>query len=102
MSLPDKCSVIRREYTFLQNVRISDAHRRPEPCPAEGCGEEPMRGLKGCATPGAQTMCNGYISYADFNGGITVIPPTGPQSLQTLDPLGLGVNSAVLDLTNRH
>lgn len=44
-------------------------------------------------TPGAQTMCNGYISYADVNGGITVIPPTGPQSLQTLDPLGLGVNT---------
>ena len=52
------------------------------------------------STPGAQTMCNGFISYADVNGGITVIPPTGPQSLQTLDPLGLGVNSAVLDLTN--
>ncbi len=52
------------------------------------------------STAGAQTMCNGYISYADVNGGTTVIPPTGPQSLQTLDPLGLGVNSAVLDLTN--
>jgi len=52
------------------------------------------------STPGAQTMCNGFISYADVNGGITAIPPTGPQSLQTLDPLGLGVNSAVLDLTN--
>jgi len=52
------------------------------------------------ATPGAQTLCNGYTSYADVNGGTTVIPPTGPQSLQTLDPLGLGVNPAVLDLKN--
>lgn len=52
------------------------------------------------ATPGAQTLCNGFISYADVNGGTTVIPPTGPQSLQTLDPLGLGVNPAVLDFTN--
>src|SRR5215475_9553654 len=53
------------------------------------------------ATPGAQTLCNGYISYLDVNNGITVIPPTGSQSLQTLDPLGLGLNPAVLDLTNR-
>ena len=36
-----------------------------------------------------------------MNGGTTVIPPTGPQSLQTLDPLGLGLNPAVLDLTGR-
>jgi len=52
------------------------------------------------ATPGAQTLCNGYISYTDLNGGTTVIPPTGAASLQALDPLGLGVNPAVLDLTN--
>lgn len=52
------------------------------------------------ATPGAQTLCNGYISYTDVNGGTTVIPPTGAASLQSLDPLGLGINPAVLDLSN--
>ena len=52
------------------------------------------------ATPGAQTLCNGYISYSDAVGNTVVIPPTGPQSLQTLDPLGLGLNPAVLDLTS--
>jgi hypothetical protein len=52
------------------------------------------------ATPGAQTLCNGYVSYADVNGGTTIIPPNGAQSLQALDPLGIGINPAVLDLTN--
>lgn len=47
------------------------------------------------ATPGAQTLCNGFISYSDVNGGTTVIPPTGPNSLQALDPLGLGINPAI-------
>lgn len=52
------------------------------------------------SAPGAFTLCNGFISYADVNGGTTVIPPTGTNSLQSLDPLGLGINPAVLDLTN--
>src|SRR6266849_8723495 len=43
------------------------------------------------------TLCQGLVEYGDVNGGVTTVTPT---DLASLDPLGLGINSAVLDLTN--
>ncbi len=43
------------------------------------------------------TLCQGLVEYADVNGGVTTLTPA---DLASLDPLGLGINSAVLDLTN--
>ena len=43
------------------------------------------------------TLCQGIVQYADVTGGVTTVTPA---DLATLDPLGLGINSAVLDLTN--
>jgi len=43
------------------------------------------------------TLCQGLVKYVDVNGGITTLAPT---DLQSLDPLGLGINPTVLDLTN--
>ena len=38
------------------------------------------------------SLCQGTIQYADVNGGITTITPT---QLQSLDPLGAGINPAI-------
>jgi len=38
------------------------------------------------------SLCAGNIQYANVNGGITTITPA---QLQTLDPLGLGINPAI-------
>jgi Carboxypeptidase regulatory-like domain len=43
------------------------------------------------------TLCQGIITYQNVNGGITTLTPT---DIKNLDPLGLGINPAVLDLTN--
>src|SRR5260370_616082 len=43
------------------------------------------------------TLCQGIVEYADVSGGVTSVTPA---DLASLDPLGLGINSAVLDLTN--
>jgi hypothetical protein len=43
------------------------------------------------------TLCQGFVKYVDVNGGITTLTPI---DLKSLDPLHLGINPAVLDLTN--
>jgi hypothetical protein len=45
------------------------------------------------------TLCQGIITYQNVNGGITTLTPTDLKNPK-LDPLGLGINPAVLDLTN--
>ncbi|HXM20789.1 MAG TPA: carboxypeptidase-like regulatory domain-containing protein [Terriglobales bacterium] len=43
------------------------------------------------------TLCQGILTYQNVNGGITTLTPT---DIKNLDPLGIGINPAVLDLTN--
>jgi hypothetical protein len=43
------------------------------------------------------TLCQGSIQYLDVNGSITTLTPS---DIRNLDPLSLGINPAVLDLTN--
>jgi len=43
------------------------------------------------------TLCQGLVEYPDVTGGITTVTPA---DLTKLDPLGLGINRAVLDSTN--
>src|SRR5260370_38261798 len=43
-------------------------------------------------------MCQGIFRYLNVNGGLTTLTPT---DLQTLDPRGIGIDPAMLDLTNR-
>jgi hypothetical protein len=43
------------------------------------------------------TLCQGLIKYQDVTGGVTTVTPA---DLASLDPLGLGINPAMLDLTN--
>ena len=44
------------------------------------------------------TLCQGLVKYRDVNGGITTLFPT---DIKNLDPLHIGINPAMLDLTNR-
>src|SRR5271166_6150964 len=44
------------------------------------------------------TLCQGNLRYHDVNGGITTLTPA---DIQTLDPVGIGINPVMLDLTNR-
>jgi hypothetical protein len=43
------------------------------------------------------TLCQGIIKYQDVNGGITTLTPS---DIKSLDPLGIGINSAILDPIN--
>jgi hypothetical protein len=43
------------------------------------------------------SLCQGIFRYQDVSGGVTTFTPT---DLQNLDPLQLGINPAMLDLTN--
>jgi len=43
------------------------------------------------------SLCQGNISYVDALGGLTTLTPT---DIQNLDPAGVGINPAILDLTN--
>ena len=43
------------------------------------------------------TLCQGILTYQNVNGGITTLTPT---DIKNLDPLGIGINPHVLDLTN--
>ena len=43
------------------------------------------------------TLCQGLVEYQDVTGGVTTVTPA---NLASLDPLGLGINPAMLDLTN--
>ena len=43
------------------------------------------------------TLCQGILTYQNVNGGITTLTPT---DIKNLDPLGMGINPHVLDLTN--
>jgi len=43
------------------------------------------------------SLCQGMIQYVDTAGGITTLTPA---DIKNLDPLGIGINPAVLDLTN--
>ncbi len=45
------------------------------------------------------SLCQGTLTYQNVNGGITTLTPT---DIKNLDPLGLGINPAVLDLTNHN
>src|SRR5581483_4058096 len=42
------------------------------------------------------SMCQGIIQYQDTSGGITTLHPS---DIKALDPAGLGINPAILDLT---
>jgi Carboxypeptidase regulatory-like domain/TonB dependent receptor len=62
----------------------------------EGTRErEQQRAERVIPTP---TMCQGIFRYLNVNGGLTTLAPT---DLQTLDPRGIGIDPAMLDLTNR-
>jgi hypothetical protein len=43
------------------------------------------------------TLCQGIIKYQDVNGGITTLTPA---NIKSLDPLGIGINPAILDPIN--
>jgi hypothetical protein len=43
------------------------------------------------------SLCQGMIRYVDTTGGVTTLTPG---DIKNLDPLGIGINPAVLDLTN--
>src|SRR6266403_2067076 len=43
------------------------------------------------------SLCQGIFRYQDVNGGVTTFTPT---DLKNLDPLGFGINPAMLDLAN--
>jgi hypothetical protein len=43
------------------------------------------------------TLCQGIIKYQDVNGGITTLMPG---DIKGLDPLGIGINPAILDPIN--
>src|SRR6266849_432896 len=62
----------------------------------EGTRErEQQRAERVIPTP---SMCQGIFRYLNVNGGLTTLTPT---DLQTLDPRGIGIDPAMLDLTNR-
>src|SRR5216683_2791202 len=62
----------------------------------EGTRErEQQRAERVIPTP---AMCQGIFRYLNVNGGLTTLNPT---DLQTLDPRGIGIDPAMLDLTNR-
>src|SRR6267378_3661605 len=62
----------------------------------EGTRErEEQRAERVIPTP---SLCQGIFRYADVNGGITTFDRT---ALQNLDPKGIGIDPAMLDLTNR-
>jgi hypothetical protein len=44
------------------------------------------------------SLCQGIFRYANVNGGTTVMSPA---DLKNLDPKGIGIDPAMLDLTNR-
>ena len=47
------------------------------------------------------TLCQGMVTYRDVNGGITTLGPADLLSLDSAPGMpGLGINPAVLDLTN--
>jgi hypothetical protein len=54
---------------------------------------EDLPAVRSIPTP---TLCQGLVRYQDTSGGITTLTPTDSQAL---DPLHLGINSAILDLT---
>ncbi len=61
----------------------------------EGTRErEEQRAERVIPTP---SMCQGIFRYQDVNGGVTTFTPT---DLKNLDPLGFGINPAMLDLAN--
>src|ERR1700732_3827256 len=61
----------------------------------EGTRErEQQRAERVIPTP---SMCQGIFRYLNVNGGLTTLSPT---DLQTLDPRGIGIDPAMLDLTN--
>src|SRR5207302_10439243 len=61
----------------------------------EGTRErEEQRAERVIPTP---SLCQGIFRYADMNGGITTFDRT---ALQNLDPKGIGIDPAMLDLTN--
>src|ERR1700693_2743675 len=61
----------------------------------EGTRErEQQRAERVIPTP---SMCQGIFRYLDVNGGLTTLTPS---DLQTLDPRGIGIDPAMLDLTN--
>jgi hypothetical protein len=43
------------------------------------------------------SMCQGLIKYVDTTGSVVTL---GPTDIRNLDPLGIGINPAMLDLTN--
>jgi len=60
----------------------------------EGTRErEEQRAERVIPTP---SLCQGVFRYQDVNGGVTTFTPT---DLKNLDPLHLGINPAMLDLT---
>src|SRR6202171_1690906 len=61
----------------------------------EGTRErEQQRAERVIPTP---SMCQGTFRYLNVNGGLTTLTPP---DLQTLDPRGIGIDPAMLDLTN--
>jgi hypothetical protein len=61
----------------------------------EGTRErEEQRAERVIPTP---ALCQGTFRYADVNGGITTFSPT---DLLNLDPKGIGIDPAMLDLSN--
>jgi hypothetical protein len=61
----------------------------------EGTRErEQQRAERVIPTP---SMCQGIFRYLNVNGGLTTLTPN---DLQTLDPRGIGIDPAMLDLTN--
>jgi hypothetical protein len=63
----------------------------------EGTRErEQQRAERVIPTP---SMCQGIFRYLNVNGGLTTLTPT---DLQTLDPRGIGIDPAMLDLTNHN
>src|ERR1700676_2096906 len=61
----------------------------------EGTRErEQQRAERVIPTP---SMCQGIFRYLNVNGGLTTLTPT---DLKTLDPRGIGIDPAMLDLTN--
>src|ERR1700730_17258948 len=61
----------------------------------EGTRErEQQRAERVIPTP---SMCQGIFRYLNVNGGLTTLTPA---DLQTLDPRGIGIDPAMLDLTN--
>ena len=47
------------------------------------------------------TLCQGNFRYTDINGNLVTFAPTGPGlSLVNLDPRGIGIDPAMLDLVN--